>query len=426
MIAYYTWTNTQIINAANCRINIFKDGGADLYVLMTEKQISEPLLEAIKDSGIFDNVYCLDLLLLNYKKLLFGFIPNFRILFLQSAYKKAYSAMLEHTCGEKKYDRVVLPWFHAGSVFLIHHWVKTSRDLKISFLDEGTGSYCLYKKDFIHFPVPFRTFKEYVKNFIVEAGLCRKYARRVDSICLYRPEYCREGIDYLKYRLPLVDQISNPVMYQILCNSVSQLEYAHFLRYDKRDVYYFSTYNLPEGKSFDDRSMKIIKSVILAAGERDVLVKVHTNSVAHARNFARSLEKVIFVDREKYIFEGLYLQIPNRENKVLVSVASTTALYSKFMFNEEPYVIFVYRLYDTYRQLGVERDDWVAEILLDAYSDKSRVMIPNSMYELKSMLASVLNRDFYGIDEEFLEGESQAEGAIYGSSSPEGEEQTND
>ena len=65
------------------------------------------------------------------------------------------------------------------------------------------------------------------------------------------------------------------------------------------------------------------------------------------------------------------------------------------MFNEEPYIILTYRLYDTYRQLGVERDDRIAEILLDSYTDKSRIMIPNSMYELKNMLAIMLGKERY-------------------------------
>ena len=74
---------------------------------------------------------------------------------------------------------------------------------------------------------------------------------------------------------------------------------------------------------------------------------------------------------------------------MLVSCASTATLNPKFMFGDEPYVIFTYRLYDTYRQCGVERDDWIANALLDAYEDKSRVMIPNSMHELHNMIKNI-------------------------------------
>lgn len=389
MIAYYAWTNTQIINAANSRINIFKNDDADLYVRMCE-QISESLLEAVEASGIFNNIYYFDPIILSYKKLHLGFLPYFRILFRQHAYKKAYSAMLENMCGFKKYNRVVLTWFSADSVFLLYHWEKVSPHLKISFLEEGTGGYCCHKKEMIFFLASLKTFKEKLKKVIVEGSLAYKYARNIDSICLHRPEYCREDIDWLKYSIPVISKETNPIMYQILCDSTSKLEYSHFVRYDKSNVYYFSAYS-QEGKDFYNRSFKIIGTAFSVAGKR-LLIKVHSNSLGHARTFAESLENLVFVDREKYFFEGLYMQILNRENKILISVASTTAIYPKFMFNEEPYIILTCRLYDTYRQLGVERDDRIVEILKDSYSDKSRIMVPNSMYEFRKMLAFVLGK----------------------------------
>ncbi len=410
MIAYYTWTNTQIVNAANSKINIFKNDKADLYVRMSE-QISEPLLRAVKSQDVFENIYYIDPIILDYKKLLLGFLPNIRAIFLESAYKKAYGAMLNNMCGEREYSRVILPWFYADSVFLIYYWDKFSPNLRISFLEEGTGGYCCYKKEMIFLLAPLKTLKEKFKRILAEGKLSYKYAGRVDSICLYRPQYCREDIDYQKYSLPVIDKAFNPIMYQILFDATDFLEYTHFVRYSKRNIYYFSTYSV-EGRPYDDKSVKIIRSAISVAGEKNVLVKVHTNNSGHARTFARSVENLIFVDREKYIFEGLYVQIPNRENKVMISVASTTALYPKFMFNEEPYIILTYRLYDTYRQVGIERDDRIAGILLDAYSDKSRIMIPNSMYELKTMLASILGKSAYCIDEVFDESLSHTEDEV--------------
>jgi hypothetical protein len=59
------------------------------------------------------------------------------------------------------------------------------------------------------------------------------------------------------------------------------------------------------------------------------------------------------------------------------------------MFGDEPYVIFTYRLYNDYQTRPIRGDDWIAGALLDSYSDKTRVMIPNSMEELKTMLANI-------------------------------------
>lgn len=397
MIACFAWTNTQIINATNAKINLFENEDADLYVRMGP-QISETLIHAIESSGAYQNIYCIDPINLNYEKLRFGFARKFRVLFLRSAFKKAYGNILNNICKGRRYDRVILAWFYAENVFLIDYWAKSSPKLSITFLDEGTGSYCYHKKEMLFPTSLIGVWKERVKRYIAEWSLSKKFAHHVDSICMYRPEYCQDDIEWEKRRIPEIDSIKNPVMYKIICGAVANLDSTHFIRYDKRRVYYFSTFS-PEGKSYDLKSISILKTVTNLVGGKAVIAKIHTSSSAHAKTFARSLEDIIFVDREKYIFEGLYIQVPNRENKVMISVASTTALYPKFMFNEEPYIILTYRLYDTYRQVGIERDDRIAEILLDAYSDKSRIMIPNSMYELKCLLAGVLGKNAYCADE---------------------------
>lgn len=397
MIACFAWTNTQIINATNAKINLFEDKSADLYIRMGP-QISEALIHAVEASGTYKNIYCIDPVNLNYKKLKFGFVRKFRALFLRSAFKTAYANILNNICRDKEYSRVILAWFYAENVFLIDYWAKNFPKLFITFVEEGTGSYCYHQKEMLFPTSLIGSYKEKVKRYVTEWSLSKKFSHRVDSICMYRPEYCQEDIVWERKQIPRIDPRENPIMHRIIRASVSNLDNAHFIRYEKRRTYYFSTYS-PEGQSYDLKSIDILKTVINVAGANTVVAKIHTSSSNHAKTFARSLENIIFVDREKYIFEGLYAQIPNRENKVMISVASTTALYPKFMFNEEPYIILTYRLYDTYRQIGIERDDRIAEILLDAYSDKSRIMIPNSMYELKNMLAKLLGKSAHCTDE---------------------------
>ena len=140
---------------------------------------------------------------------------------------------------------------------------------------------------------------------------------------------------------------------------------------------------------FDLKSQEILETIINGSSNESVIAKIHTGNMAHANNFAKSLEDEIFVDRKVYIFEGLYTQIKNPNEKVLLSCASTATLNPKFMFGDEPYVIFTYRLYNTEQPNGNERDNWIANALIDAYEDKSRIMIPNSVEELREMISRI-------------------------------------
>ena len=389
MIACFAWTNSQIINITNAKLNIYADEPADLYIRMG-RHISSELIAAVKSEHIFENIYCMDPLNINYNKLLFGKIKHIRGLFVKRALRKAYRALLDKLCYEKEYTRVITSWFYTENVYLIDYWAHNSKQLPITFIDEGTGSYCLNKKD-MYYPFSLiRSRKEQLKKLWNEGALVRKYSRNVDSICLYRPDYCRPDIDYKKYTLPVIDPETNPIMHRVLCSCIG-LDYTHFIRYNKRDIIYFTTYST-EGVEFDKRSLLYLESIIDKGGERNVITKVHTGNTNHCENFAKSYEDKIFVDRERYIFEGLYAQLEDQENKVLLSCMSSATINPKFMFNKEPYIIFTYRLYDGYRQEGVERDDWMAEKLIDAYEDKSRIMIPNSMFELNEMIENTVFR----------------------------------
>ena len=384
MIACFAWTNLQILNATNAKVNVYGKEKADLYVRMG-MHISNELIGAVRKSGIYENVYCLDPISLRYKYMRLGKIPHLKVLLLKKAFVNAYDALMNNTAPGKKYSRVLLAWFYAENAFVIDYFARNTDHLAITLIDEGTGSYCYNKKQ-ICFPMFMAAhWKDRLRRILTEGGLARKLARNIDTMCLYRPEYARPDIDYNMVSLPQIRKDTNPILYKILCDAAKNLDYTHFIRYDKRRYYYFSQFS-QEGRAFDEVSLDILRSVINLTFKNKVIAKIHTGNTEHAQTFAKDYEGDVFVDREVYIFEALYCQLENPSNKVLVSCASTSTLNPKFMFGEEPYVIFTYRLYSRYRQVGVERDDWIAKALRDAYTDKSRVMIPNSMSELQQMI----------------------------------------
>lgn len=405
MIACYAWTNTQIINVTNAKINLYPDEQADLYVRMGG-HMSDALISVVRASGVYRNVFCLDPASINYNKLRFGAVKNLRVLFLKEAYQRMYDSLLDRICPKQKYTRVLLTWFYTENVFMVDYWNRYTDSLKVTLVEDGTGSYCYTKKDML-FPLSLiGSRKEKIKRYLAEYSLSKKYASCIDSICLYRPEYCRPDIDFKKLTLPMITPDSNPLMHDILCQATAGLDNTHLIRYNKRNLYYLSTYSV-EGKTFDMKSIDMLTKMEEVGGCSKVIAKIHQGNTTHATKFAASHEDKIFVDREKYIFEGLYTQLDEPGKKIFVSCVSTAAIYPKFMFGHEPYVIFTYRLYDTYRQCGVERDDWMAAAVRDSYTDKSRVMVPNSFDEFKSMLRIAVTGTAkeYDIPEKFREAE---------------------
>ena len=387
MVACYAWSNSTIINITNAMVNLYAEERGDLYVRMGP-HISDTLISAVKASGAYDNVYCFDSATIDLNKVKLCKIPKVRVFFIKKACEEAYAELLKSICANKSYCRVILPWFYADSVFMMNYWRKFTDHLNITLVEEGTSSYCFRKKEmsFPMFNAPSMRAK--LKRYLTEGMLANKFAKKIDTICVYRPEYCRPDIDFKKLALPKIAQESNPVLYSILVNAADDLEQQKLLCYNERNMIYFSSYNT-EDLNWDAKSTQILEAIVNAGGDENVIAKVHQNQTTHAQRFAGKFEDRIYVDRDKYIFEGLYVQTKNRNNKALISCISTAAINPKFMFDEEPYVIFTYRLYDGYRQCGVERDDWMAKALIDAYEDKSKVMIPNSVYELEEMIGNI-------------------------------------
>ena len=387
MIACFAWTNLQLINITNAKINLYAGEKADLFIRMGP-HISEALVEAIRQSNIYENIYPFDPVVLSYKNMRLGWIPGFKVLLLKGEFRKAYDALLEQLCGSRQYSRALVTWFYGENVFVLDYWKRHSDTFSITLVEEGTGTYFYTKKD-LAFPMFMGKYlKDRIRRKVTEGQLAARLRRDIDSICMYRPEYSHPDVDYRKLQLPVVDQNTNPVICDLLRAATHSVSDRQLARYEDSAAVYFSLFS-QEGPEYDATSLQILSSLIDAYPAGQVIAKVHTGDPVHARTFAREEEERAYIDRNVYIFEGLYARLENRSDRLLVSCLSSAAINPKFMFGDEPYVIFTYRLYSDYQTQPIEGNDWIAYALRDAYEDKSRVMIPESLQELREMLEKI-------------------------------------
>ena len=192
MIACHAFTNTQILNLANAKINLYAEDQADLYVYMGTS-ISSVLINAVRSANVFENVYCIDPLMINTRKIpIIGRIPKVRYLGMKWAYLNAYKQLLDHLNGCKTYDRAITAFFHAENVYLLHFWSKGVKNFKISFIEEGTGGYCLTPKQMYYFTLFIGgSIRSRIRMLLTEKGLRKQFSKKVDSMLLYSPESCR-------------------------------------------------------------------------------------------------------------------------------------------------------------------------------------------------------------------------------------------
>lgn len=387
MIACFAWTNLQMINISNAKVNLYSDEQADLFVRMGP-HISAALVEAVRNSGIYKNVYTFDPVVLSYKNMRWGWVPGFKVFLLKGAFQEAYSKLLQDLCGTRKYSRVLITWFYAENVFAVDYWMRNTDKLAITLVEEGTGSY-FYKKKDLFFPMFMgKHMKDRIRRKITEYPLAKKLSKCIDTICLYQPQCCQPDVDYIRLALPQVTESANPRIHHLLCAATPADSIPQKSKYDNSDAIYFSPFS-QEGLAYDAVSQDVLLWTADLLAPRSIVAKLHTGCPEHAETFAKGFEDRVFVDRNVFIFEGLYAQLQDPGEKLLISCISSAAINPKFMFGDEPYVIFTYRLYPDYQKRPIPGNDWIANALINAYEDKSRVMIPNSMHELQQMIRSI-------------------------------------
>lgn len=392
MIACYAWTNLHILNITNTKLNLFPDETADLYILIPKyDQVSLKLIYSVKSMEVFRNIHYIEPPQIIKRHLLLGFIPKIRNLFLKRGHLLHYNRVLDNLVEDDVCNRVLVPCFIglSGVLFFVNYWYKKNKKLKITFVEEGAGTYLLTMKEMFNVKFPDVTIGAKVSKWLLYSRYSKKYSKLVDSIYVYAPAILRPCVKIEKKSIPSLS-MNNGTMLSLVSNATHHLDMSHFIRYNKSDVYFFSNY-APNRTGFETRSYEILEAIMRSAKCSRIIVKAHTNSPRHSEKFAADYENMVYVDRHNYLFEGILHQIADVEKKVFIGYISSTLLYPKIMFNKEPHIVLIHRLY-TSTQKEIERDEKFASDMLSLYDDKTKVLIPNSLLEMQEMIGSALHQ----------------------------------
>lgn len=391
MLLFYAHTNAQLLNMANVKANLFPDEEADL-VVHSSPVISKKIIKEIIKTGTFRQVRQFQKLEIDSKQLPMKNIPGLRTLVYYKTVRRYLDNFFESFAPEEGYKRIFVSYFFEGGYQLyISAWCKKkNKNLKISFVEEGTGSYYLKDKDIFR----VRLFKKGLKGMfhwrLLDGRHIEEMTKRVDQTYLYRPELYRYNPQLERVQIPMVTE-ENPTwpIWESLSRSIDSV---HSMRLERSKLIYFSTYFLGEtAEAANKRSDEIVEMILSCTRPSTDIIKVHTNSSAHAQKFAEQFEDQVYVDREVYHFESQCTQM-DMSKKIFISNVSTAMMYPKFIFDQEPILIFTYKLYPFYIMFGSERDDLYVQDMVDTYSDPSRVYIPNSMGEFSQMLEEAYRR----------------------------------
>jgi len=151
----------------------------------------------------------------------------------------------------------------------------------------------------------------------------------------------------------------------------------------ERIVYFDTVYNEEYGKNTE--AYKAMISDAFSEIKDGLIIKPHPREKRRLLNFKT-------YEENQLPFE-CNCAIQTMNNKILISTFSTACVVPKMLFDIEPIVIFLYKIFQGIRVNNSSLDESFCTAFRNTYKDKSRVLIPNSIEELKSLLSLLLCGD---------------------------------
>ncbi len=312
---------------------------------------------AVKEAGIFQTVYFVEESSLRPRNRFFEIIYAFeRGIQPTKIIKKSVQEPKITIDAIKKYSEV----YSATPGSFVLSLLKVSK-AKYYVIEDGAGTYA--GKHFL----ANQSIKHRLYCAVFKSGALNL---RVEGVYVYRPEICRTEISDNILKLPTISPDRSDLMqaYQQVFNLQNDNYKANFIFLSQRLL----------GLNIKMDLAGFVETIFEESGIDDYCYRLHPAEVDS------SLECRDRYSLPSEMWELLCLNYIN-DNKVLLTINSSAAFSPFKLYNIEPHVVFLYKVVGLQGEGLAVSEDIVAS-LKRAYSDQTKVHVPNNKKELISIL----------------------------------------
>ncbi len=349
-ICYICTTPFQLMTVLS--IQIENGLNADLFI---DPQFEEAQVyaERIKQIHAFNNVYIIDdNLIMQIRKEKIKVLRAFKLLRL---YFGKTSRNITHG---NKYKEIL-----TSSDNLIHRLIYNycKKECNTSYFDDGEGTYDRFDSIFKN-----------TNNLLSKDYTIKLY--------LYSPEFfLKLNNNYKSIKLIPISNWSNSIKISSIINSIFSTKEDISI---KEKIIILDTVR---SESLDSNSIELLDKVYNLINDRcdkkDIIIKRHPRDKTVKQGFS-------YYNFNHIPFEYIALK-SNIQNKVLVTLSSTSVIMPKIVMGQEPTVLLLYKLI---KFIGGDNDK--RNLLYDncrqLYKDKQKFIIPNNWDDLNSAIKHIL------------------------------------
>ena len=378
MDCYIVTGQQHILNVINIKLNFFKDSDAECHIFNCFSNAHTYYLNLLEEKTVFSNIYFHDI---NIDKIYkYPFDINSKNSKLKNRIKYAIRSFFP-SVGKKDYINTCLYLkdynniFIAGdmqylSVFLLYN---INKKRNIYFYSDGLSDYVscrekISKKQKLLSFFGFKTIKNNIKGLYYYSPSAMIHKTKIPTI---------ELGNLPDYSLPILKRIFN---------------YSDYADEMKTNRIIFAT------APFDNKNEvpTILHDQMTFYAEQQIEVSEHLNKL-FPNNFAirkHPASKIEYGDKKimkaKTLFEVEVL-MNDVSSHVFISPFSSIAFLPKFIFDKEPYIIFLYKLMkidvDKFMSISNETlSKFIFDNLTNRYSDSRKIIIPETYEELDNFL----------------------------------------
>lgn len=285
--------------------------------------------------------------------------------YLQTLYRIAFPSSLRGFSA--KMDRVFITATEIYSRVLTYNLLKKNPSLELYYYEDGLGSY----SDVLSRATHNRT------NILLKYRFGYYLIDKCKGLFVYKPQYVFEN-PYKKelYSIRQIESKSEYAKGLYRAFSIDKIKVNKNIFPIYFDVSFYDSKNIENCNKY----FKIIEEEL----DGKVLVKPHPSKL----NFwDKNKKNILFTSDTFEIFCLMY----SFNDRMLLSVFSTSCLIPKMVFGMEPFVILFYKLFENYNSQW-KNVDKIVDAIKNDYKNQLKFIVPNSEDELRKALKQLSSK----------------------------------
>lgn len=355
MIAFLCATPYQIFNAVNIKTSFFPDEEADIFLCTYTSDIAKFEKPC---RNIFKGVYCIDLFC--------GNPSSIKVLYTLIYPGKELRRILKG----KLYNKLFITCMGLINTVFYSELSSQNPQLELFYYDEGIGIYC----------VPLIKFSKHINLFL---SIFRKkdYLKGIESLYAYYPDAVYANVEYSIQKIPPVNPAKKELFNSIFQYNKEADMYKHF-----RFIYLDQAFKKQLGIDVDNCFL-LNYFVTITKNSEDYIIRKHPTRVPEDNEYNKI--NIAMSPKENTPWEVILLNMRDISSKILISINSTACITPKLLFDQEPYVILLYKLvpeFLNHYRVTLPQNERFFYSIKNCYRDTKKFFIPETFDQLASFL----------------------------------------